>query len=192
MIYGFVDESGSPGVAMYHDDYLLISMVIFETEELIVQAKNSISELKASLYLSQDYEFHCNKNSTRSQVSFIDLLSRLKFRFITIAIRKDDFRSTATYNKISRELVNIVRDNFSELKIEMDSNPTLYTEIKNQIKLTKIKNVKIYQSKSHSSDMIQIADYVANLSAKKIKNTTFAKKYYSYIKHKEMIFKIIG
>ena len=101
MIFGYIDESGAPGVASRKNDYLVASLVIFKSEETRDKSIEKINSLREKLRLPEDYEFHCSSNSTRPQSEFTKLLSTLDFLFITIAIRKNDFRKTASYVKLS-------------------------------------------------------------------------------------------
>ncbi len=128
MIFGYIDESGAPGVASYKNDYLVASLVVFESEEDKNKSIKTINKLRGTLRLPEEYEFHCSSNSTRPQTEFIKLLSSLNFRFITIAIRKNDFRKTASYVKLSTILIDEITKRFPEIKIEMDSNPIFYAE----------------------------------------------------------------
>ena len=70
----------------------------------------------------------------------------------------------------------------------MDSNPLLYAELRKQIKQRKLHYVKISQRKSRSNRLIQLADYVVNVSAKKVKNTPRATEWYKYISKKVLAF----
>ncbi len=188
MKYGYLDESGSPGVASYNKDCLLVSLVIFDAEEDQERSSQAIEKLRRSLRLPVDYEFHCSSNSTRPQTEFLKLLSSLEFRFITVAIHKNDFRRTASYARISNLLMDEIEKRFPEIKIEMDSNPTLYAEMRKRIRERKLNGVKIRERNSRSSRLIQVADYVVNISAKKVKNTPKAREWYKTIAKKVLAF----
>ena len=188
MIFGYIDESGAPGVASRKNDYLVASLVIFKSEETRDKSIAKINSLKEKLRLPEDYEFHCSSNSTRPQSEFTKLLSTLDFRFITIAIRKNDFRKTASYVKLSSLMMDEIEKRFPEIKIEMDSNPTFYAELRKRIRERGLKNVKIRERDSHHSRLVQVADYVVNFSAKKAKNTPKSREWYSFIAKKVLTF----
>ena len=188
MTFGYIDESGAPGVAACSRDYLLVSLVVFATEEAEEKSIARIEKLRAELWLPEDYEFHCSSNSTRPQMAFLQLLAKLEFGFLTIAIRKNGMRKTASYTRMSRLVVEEVRKRFSQMRIEMDSNPVLYAELRKAIRELKLKNIKIRERNSRSSRLLQAADYVANVCAKKAKNTPKAREWYGYIEKKAIAF----
>lgn len=183
-----MDESGAPGVASHSKDCLLVSIVLFESEESRDKAIQKIDKLAKDLNLPTDYEFHCKNNSTRPQTEFIKLISSLDFRFITIAIHKNDFKKTASYPRLSMLIMDEIQKRYPEIKLEMDSNPLLFAELRKRIKERNLKYVKIKQRNSRSNRLIQLADYVVNISAKKVKNTPKATEWYKHISKKVLAF----
>jgi len=188
MIYGFIDESGTPGALKYSGECFLVSLVLFDSEEHRDQSRDSIEKLREKLHLPEDYEFHCHSNSTKPQTEFLKLLSTLDFKFITVAIHKNSHKKTASYSRISELLIAEIEKRFSEIKIEMDSNPMLYAEIRKELKKKKLKYVKIRERNSRHSRLIQVADYVASISAKKVKNTEKSQEWYKTISKKVLSF----
>ena len=168
-MFGYIDESGAPGVATYNKDCLVVSLVVFNSEIARDKSIAAIEHLREKLHLPEDYEFHCSSNSTKSQTEFLKLLSTLDFRFITVVIHKNDFKKTASYTRISELVMEEIKKRFPEIKIEMDSNPILYSEFRKRIRDNKLKYIRIRQRNSRSNRLIQIADYVVNISAKKSK-----------------------
>lgn len=187
-MFGYIDESGAPGVAMRPNDCLLVSLVLFESEESRDRSIAAIDRLHEKLRLPEDYEFHCSSNSKKPQAEFLKLLNTLDFRFITVAIHKNDFRKTASYARMSDLVIEEINKRFPEIKIEMDSNPILYKEFRKRIRERKLKYVKIRERDSRQSRLIQVADYVVNISAKKVKNTPTAREWYSVISKKVLAF----
>lgn len=184
MIYGYIDESGSPGVANNSNDYLLASLVIFSSEKNRDASVIKIDRLCKKLSLPDNYEFHCSSNSTRPQAEFYNLLALLNFRFITVAIRKNDFRKTASYSRLSALLIAEIEKHFSEITIEMDSNPTFYAALRKQTRARNLRGVKIRERSSRSNRLIQVADYVANISSKHLKYTAKGQTLYAKIAKK--------
>lgn len=187
-VFGYMDESGAPGVKSYKNDYFVLSLVVFGSEEVRDESIAKIDLLREKLRLPDDYEFHCSSNSTKPQMEFMKTLSSLNFRFITIAIRKNDFRKTASYVRISGLMMDEIEKHFPNIKIEMDSNPVLYSELRKRIRERKLKMVKIRERNSRHSRLIQVADYVANISAKKVKNTPKSRELYNIIADEVSIF----
>ena len=187
-MFGYLDESGAPGVASHNKDCLTISLVLFSSEKSKNQSISEIGKLCKSLRLPDNYEFHCSSNSTKPQLAFLRLLSNLNFIFITIVIHKNDFKKTASFTRMSELIVNIIEKHFPIIKIEMDSNPILYAELRKRIREKNLKNIKVRERNSRSSRLIQVADYVVNISTKKAKNTQKSCELYKFIKDKELIF----
>ena len=71
MIFGYIDESGAPGVAGHQNDYFVASLVVFDSEEVRDKSITKIDSLREKLNLTEDYEFHCSSNSTRPQTEFM-------------------------------------------------------------------------------------------------------------------------
>lgn len=187
-MFGYLDESGAPGVASHNKDCLTVSLVLFSSEKSKNQSISKIEELCKLLHLPDNYEFHCSSNSTKPQLAFLRLLSNLNFIFITIVIHKNDFKKTASFTRMSELIVNIIEKHFPIIKIEMDSNPILYAELRKRIREKNLKNIKVRERNSRSSRLIQVADYVVNISTKKAKNTQKSCELYKFIKDKELIF----
>ena len=186
MLHGFIDESGSPGVAISGNDYFLVSLVVFSSKEEVQRAERLSMELKKHLELSEDYEFHFSKNSSLSKISFIKILKKLDFKFITVAIKKNNLKSNASYDKIAFLLVERVKKKINgAIKIKMDTNPLLYIALKKRFGSAKFGRIQIRQVKSHTSIGIQIADYVAGLSNKKIRKP-FIDNNYKEIANKKL------
>lgn len=188
MMFGYLDESGAPGVASHNKDCLTVSLVLFSSEKSKNESISEIEKLCKSLRLPDNYEFHCSSNSTKPQLLFLRLLSNLNFIFITIVIHKNDFKKTASFTRMSELIVNIIEKHFPIIKIEMDSNPILYAELRKRIREKNLKNVKVRERNSRSNRLIQVADYVVNISTKKAKNTPKSCELYRFIKDKELIF----
>ena len=73
-MFGFLDESGAPGKAMNKNDYLLLSLVIFDSEESLWYVERRVADLREKMKLPENYEFHCSRNSTHVQKKFVKLL----------------------------------------------------------------------------------------------------------------------
>lgn len=184
MIYGFIDESGSPGVAINNSDYFLVSLVLFNSKTEVKKAELAIARLKERLGLSDDYEFHFSKNSSLSRRCFVELLSRLNYRYVIVFIKKNNERANASYERIAKLLLDKVCTlKLGEVKIEMDTNPLLYVELKKELKKHNMEGVRIRQVKSHTSVGIQVADYITGLSGKKMRKG-FVSELYTQITEK--------
>lgn len=170
MFYGYVDESGSPGVAVNRNDFFVVSMVVFETEDEAMKASQAIDRLRSNLRLKKTYEFHCSRNTNFAQKGMLKLMGRLNFRFMTVALRKTNIKKDASYKLAADLLTEEINAHRRTIKIELDSNPMLAKALKKALNQLGLK-CPAREVDSCKSNLIQLADYVVNLSAKYIKGT---------------------
>jgi len=186
-MFGFLDESGEPGVANNENDYLVVSLVIFESREAADKCSASIDRLRKRLGLPDNYEFKISRNSNKVKKAFTALMVNLNFRTITVALRKNDFKKTASYARIAEYFTNEVIANFENIRILQDSNPVLNKELNIQLKKRRSK-ITIKMARSHSDNLLQLADYIVGLSAKKLKGTGKAVMHYKPFIKKQIYF----
>jgi len=187
-MYGYLDESGAPGVATRENDYLTVSLVLFPDKISTEKCSEAIDRLRKRLNIPAGYEFHYSRNSTRPQIGFIRLIANLDFRFITIAIRKNDSKKHASYAKIAVYLIREITQRFPRLRIEMDANPVLYAELRRQAKYANLQHVRFKQVKSTNHNLIQLADYIVAMSSRKLKGTSKALVQFRPIATKQIYF----
>ncbi len=190
-MFGYLDESGTPGTANSNNDYLVVSLVLFPDYEACERCSNSINRLRKRLGKSSTYEFHCSRNASKSQASFIKLLHNLQFQFISIAIKKNYSYHNASYARLAGIIIEELNSIIGKLTITMDSNPQLRTTIQKQLKLNRITHIQIKEVKSHSDNLIQLADYVVSISAKKVKKTSKHTNWFKAIEKKQLVFREI-
>lgn len=188
-MYGFIDESGAPGVATSSNDFLVVSLILFENKEIMETCSAAIDHLRTRLGKTSDYEFHRSSNSTVTQREFSKLIRSLDFRFITVAIRKSKTKSHASYTSVAEILVReLCVRKMDSLIIKMDSNPILFRELRKQLRNSPIESIRLRESKSRSDNLIQLADYVVNIASKKVKNTPKSPELYRAIAKKSLVF----
>ena len=190
-MFGYLDESGSPGKATKINDYFVISLVLFENDLARQQAIDDINNLRIDLNLPEDYEFHCSRNTNRVQNAFVDTLSRLDFSFITIALKKDKYGKTATNIEIAEKLIEELVKYCQKVKIEMDTNPRLHDRIRREIRKRGLVGINVRERKSKNNQLIQIADYVVNISFKHIKKPVKTQKWFDAIRSKCLAFVVV-
>lgn len=169
-MYGFIDESGSPGSKINDNDWLVVSIVIFRDKVFRDFAKQKLAELRAELNLPENYEFHRVKNSPVVRKKTAELISKLDFDFITIAIKKNERKSFASYIKIADYLLSELILRYSFLDIELDTNPILFSALKRLTKERGIK-AKIREDESRKNDCLQVTDYVVNMVSADLKGS---------------------
>ena len=167
--YGFMDESGSPGVATHKKDYLVVCLVILESQKIKDNIDKKIDALRRGLSLTDDYEFHFSNNSPISKRAFINLIKTLQFQFIAVAIKKTDFKKDASYTNLANILFSKIEDKYQHLFIEMDDNPILHKELSIIKKSHKATGIYFRQKKSKNHNLIQLADYVTAIYSRKLR-----------------------
>jgi len=190
-MFGYMDESGEPGVANHNNDHLVVSLVVFESRDAADKCSASIERLRTRLNLPLNYEFKISRNSNKVKTAFVALMVNLDFRTITVSIRKDDFKKTASYTRIAKYIANEIESNCPGISILQDSNPILHKELNILFKNSR-SGTSIKMARSHSDNLLQLADYMTGLSAKKVKGTLKAVKQYKPFISKQIYFGEIG
>ena len=172
-----MDESGAPGVKQFDGDLFLVALVLFKTKEAIDSANSSVIRLRQSLGLKNDYEFHCSEDGRLVKRRFVELISCIDCNYVCIGIRKDLKKKTASYPEMANRIIEAINDVIcDDVNIIMDSNPSLRKELRKCAGHSY--EIKLHERKSHTDDMLQVADYIANLSYRESinKKSTFFKK----------------
>lgn len=169
MIYGFVDESGAPGVATKENDFLVVGLVLFDGIDAVKDATQKMKQLRCDLGVVPSYEFHCSHNARVVQKEVLKLIERLDFCYFVVAIRKNRIKKYASYTEIAKLFVHELETlGVEEIRINMDSNPVLYYALRSQLKNAIVPYCRVKEVESRKCDLVQIADYIVNLSAKQI------------------------
>lgn len=187
MTYGFIDESGAPGVAVNNNDFLVVSAVLFDEQAAMSKCNEAMKRLRAQLGLKKDYEFHCSKNTTFAQNGMFRLIERQKFRFITVSLKKTRKKKDASYAEVARLLVQELRKICDETVIVMDKNPTLCASMRKELRAAELK-FSLREVESKKNDLIQLTDYVVNLSARKVKESSKISEQYRCLLRKQLVF----
>ncbi len=187
MKYGFVDESGSPGVAVNSNDFLIVSLVLFDARDDADKCSDAMNGLRTKLRLKRDYEFHCSRNASIAKAGMLQLISRQSFSVITVSIKKNQTKRTASYARIAQLLIQQLEQFTEEIEIKMDSNPILYKELKRASRASKLKYASLKQVKSHTDNLVQFADYIVNIFAKKMKVVERSSEFYRPLLKKRVV-----
>ena len=185
MYYGFMDESGSQGIAEKDNDYLVVSLVVFKNEKVVKEIDEKINNLRLKLSLPKKYEFHYSRNSNKTQRDFTKFLKGVDFEFLTISIKKDKTKKHGSYKNSIQYLLPEIINRYEEIFIEMDSNPILHKELKSSSRKLELKNLKCTQSNSKEVNMLQVADYVVGLCSRKVKGSEKAVKEFNLVLRKK-------
>jgi len=184
---GYMDESGAPGIAKTTNDFLVVSLVIFENHDTAEKCSVSIDRLRSRLKLPESYEFHFSRNSNRVRNAFIELITNFDFHTITVALLKNDFKRTASYARMAEYIVREIVQRCPEISITIDSNPILQKELNREFKDCGSR-ISVRALRSRSSNLIQLADYIVALSTRRLKGREKAVKQYRHFIKKQLHF----
>lgn len=174
---GFIDESGTEEDSAY----LAISLIIFDDDAKITQARASLSQVRSSLELPSSYEFHRAHNPPKIRSALERTLNDADFLFYTFAIEKQRRATSLNYERLAEHLVREIHP-LGPIQIVIDSNPTLKKKLGRAIKNRNLHNIKVREGESKRYDGLQIADYVVNISRHKIDQTAGKYKYQKLFK----------
>lgn len=156
-----MDESGSPGVALTKNDFLIASVVLFESEEEMKRVSKMFAALKEKLKLRSSYEFHYVHSVKRARQIVFEEIKTLNFVFMTFAIKKNSTKRYASYANLAKMLIEKLKNQYAdEIKIILDANPVLYRELNKIKKNSKIKSIHFKEGDSAKDDRLQLVDYI--------------------------------
>jgi hypothetical protein len=152
--------------------YFVLAAVVFQTEADSIEAGNSIRDLMRNMKTRPGYEFHFTKNSNKTRELFLAELSRLRFFWSAVCVKKELIKNStvqknhAFISKISSYLCRNIADKISDATLIYDKkdNSDFYTILKKDLTRefgNKIKKVKSQDSRKEV--LLQIADYCASL-----------------------------
>jgi len=187
-MFGYMDESGAPGISNAPNDYLVVSLVLFANKDVTDKCSKSIDRLRKRTSLPDTYEFHYSRNNNRARDAMIKQMSNMDFKFITVAIRKSSARKLASYSNVAELIVTELARQTKNAVVLLDSNPVLCSKLKKQVKTSGLQGIKFKQAKSRSDNLIQLADYVTAICTKRAKNPRKSFPVFNSISKKQLAF----
>ncbi|MFZ1360529.1 MAG: DUF3800 domain-containing protein [Candidatus Saccharimonadales bacterium] len=197
----FLDESGDTGrmTDKGSSQFLVVSIALFMDDDEALACDQRIDLLRTELGLSSDYEFHYSRNSKQKRLKFLEAIAPYNFTVLTVAIDKDPrklwgdgFNDKNTFYKYACHMVltNAMPylDN-ARLIIDKSGGDTFAGELKRYLKnkfntedSDKIKKFKTQDS--HKNNLLQLVDYCASISNRKLQSKPDANEYYNYLSTK--------
>lgn len=168
---GYADESGEPGVKKNDNDFFVFCIVLINNRDQLQSCVQKINRFRASHHLPLDHEFHYATDSKRTRALFINFIHSLDIKFLSISIKKNTARNTASFAKMAKFTLELLEKKIIDATILMDINPSLYAELRRQKKNYET-ILHIAERKSQSNDLIQVADYVTALRTRFLKYPT--------------------
>lgn len=162
MTYIFIDESGALGSVQKPNDCFIIGLVIVRNLDLVHKIIVMVDEYRHKAGYSSDFELHFHQNSDKQKRGFLAFIRKLDLEHHTIVFKKNE---GADYGDVAVSICDFCEDIDDKVKIIMDSNPHLRSELRKEISKRKI-GIKTRETRSSSNNIIQIADYVAGVAHK--------------------------
>jgi hypothetical protein len=196
----FIDESGDSGfkISSGSSEYFNVSLVIFKDLLEANKCDERISLLKQELGKSNDWEFHFKDNSNKIRNQFIDAVIGFDFYYYSFVINKKAIYSQNlitnkdTFYKYTCGLVfeNAKHKlNKAILLIDESGNRefknSLSKYLKNRMNHERETISKVKMQKSHSNNLLQLADYVAGIINRSCLNKD-EKGFRKQISHREI------
>ena len=168
-LFGFVDESGTTGVARGDNDFLFLALVLFNSELSMKSVRQKFSLARKELGVKQNYEFHYSRNKPRVREKVFSTMRGIDFEFIIFAIKKGRLKGQASYTDMAGLVLDFLKNKDGRTRIVIDTNPALYKVLNKARKIAGIKNITFEQEDSEARDCLQLADYVVSGGAKFLK-----------------------
>lgn len=138
----FIDDSGDPGfkIEKGSSPVFIIGLVIFNDELEAEKTSLSIKELRRKLGVSDKYEFKFNKTNRKFRTSFINTISRYKFRVRAIVADKNVIYSQRLrtkkenfYNYMIMQVLRHSNGSIKNAKLKFDKRGE--KEVRNQLRV---------------------------------------------------------
>lgn len=197
----FLDESGDTGrmTDKGSSKFLVVSLVLFLDNDEALACDKRIELLRTELGVSSDYEFHYSRNSKQKRLKFLEAIRPYNFTVLTVAIDKDPkklwgdgFNDKKSFYKYACHMVLTNAMPYLDeatLVIDKSGGDTFAGELKRYLKNKfrtdesgKIKKFKTQDS--HKNNLLQLVDYCASISNRKLQEKADSTEYYSYISSK--------
>ena len=199
----FIDEAGDTGrkTEKGSSKFFIISLILFEDNEEALACDQRINLLRRELKLPDNFEFHFTHNSKRVKQEFLKAIQPYHFIYFSVVIDKDPkklwgpgFATKESFYKYACQMVFTNAKQYLEnatVILDKSGNPDfrnrLAKYLRNKVK-TENKRIikKIKQQKSHSNNLLQLADYISGTVNKKIQNKKDWPLYYRFVAPKEI------
>ena len=185
IVYGFVDESGTAGAVNGSDNFLIATIVLFDTASEVNKISIDFDNLRQELQLRKTYEFHSSRNNDRIRKEVYKIISKLNFRFMTFAIEKDNLKKRGSYANLAKMIVDALKHDIgTKMEVVIDENPTFLRELNKAKKIYEYKNIYFSDGNSKNDNRIQLVDYLVDVHSKIIKGDRREKDNYNQVRKK--------
>jgi hypothetical protein len=196
----FIDESGDSGFKLNEGSspYFVICLVVFEDREEADACEKRIELLKTEIGKGSDWEFHFKTNSHKLKEKFLRAVLPFNFFYYGIVLDKsllykEGFTTKDSFYKYTCGLV------FENAKDKLDAATVIIDETGSLLfksnlakylmrKMNESKNVikRVRMENSHSSNLLQLADYIAGSINRSYSDKADGKVYRKIVSSREI------
>jgi hypothetical protein len=196
----FIDESGDSGFKLNKGSspYFVIGLVVFDDMEEADACDRRIEVLKTELGKGKNWEFHFKTNSHKLKEHFLKAVLPFNFFYYGIVLDKsrlfqEGFTTKDSFYKYTCGLVfENAKDKLHAAIVVIDETGSLL--FKSNLakylmkKMNESKNIikRVRMEKSHSSNLLQLADYVTGSINRSYSNKANAGIYRKIISSREI------
>ena len=194
----FIDESGDPGLILKPgtSKFFTVAFVIFEDHDEAFACDQRITLLKKEIGWKDHNEFHFKRNSHVARKNFLYAVSSFKFSYYAIAIDKQRLMKGTLDKKTFYQTVyglvlekaeeqlnraTIIIDQYGSLDFKLQLSKYLKAQGRQKNLIKKVK-----MQRSHSNNLLQLADYIAGVVSRSIqRDLKYGIEYRKIIKGRE-------
>lgn len=185
----FVDESGDAGLKLGKGSspLFVIVLVVFPTPDEAQACDDRIAALRGELGLADNFEFHFRGNSHRIRLAFLRAVAPFNFTYYGFALNKDPSKlygqglryKESLYKFACRLLFENAAGYLRDTIVVIDESgerrfrDELRRYLRHRIMEADRRIVrKLKMQRSHSNNLLQLADYVAGVTSRSVQGRT--------------------
>lgn len=186
--------------------FFVVVMVVFEEHEEADRCDQRIQLLKKELGYGEDFEFHFRENSHNVRTRFLEAVAPYGFVYFGFALNKDPAKLWGPGFQIKESLykftTGIVFENakpylkHAHITMDKSGSATFRSQLAKYLRrrmaaedgTSLIKDVTMKVSRGNN--LIQLADYVAGVTSRKVQEKANAAEYWRYIAAKQVDLRI--
>jgi hypothetical protein len=201
----FIDESCDPGLKIESGSsrYFTVSLVIFEDNDEALACDKRIELLKKEIGWDPKSEFHFKRTSDKIRRAFLQAVASYNFFYYGIVINKapnklwgEGFKNKESFYKYACGLVfENAKEKLNQAIVVIDKSGNLDFRrhlakyLRRKMNTGTIKKVKM--QRSHANNLLQLADFTAEVINRSIQNKRkWADEYRRIIAHREIYVQI--
>ena len=197
----FIDDSGDPGFRDVSSNHFVMAAAIFTDSQTAKQLSQEISNYRRMLNWRDDYEIKFSKLRKDFIKDILRLTIKYDYQIYAAAINKSSFFQLPSsdhaqlYNWLIKELLLLIPVDNAKIKLDghMSKQAMLQTisYIRRAINRNNTKKLDIKFEKSHTDNLMQLADLIAGSVNRSLSDKSDAMTYIDIVKTKIQEFKQI-